>query len=422
MNSNRDQGIIIYILIFINSAISSAISLAISLKTFDVTKSVSYVSLIVLLYNISYVLVSWSWTKALPEGKDVPRKLLFLVFMGYLISSISIGLSDTVHPILIGSIVLGSSSAIASPLLMSILGSKLGKDYLVVTRYNLISSIASAAGYSFGWLSGNVELLLTSLAFASLPAFLAIRFLSPTTMLEFKKELHIPHLPNVTGRVKGAVVAGHSHTLIYEFQTLIKEFLKMFKVGIARELQLLLVGTALLFTAISTYFTPFPAFLKSGRLSDSDIFMLNLTSSVTSILGFRMASNVIRTTYKAWFTLRLCISLRFIVFSIPILSFTLLSELSIIKVFVGLFYVLIGITWAFISSSLTTLILSLSEPHRKGERLGHMNAAIGFGTILGSLTSAYVGAYGILMNYFFVIMLLLVAFAVISKASKTLVT
>jgi len=42
--------------------------------------------------------------------------------------------------------------------------------------------------------------------------------------------------------------------------------------------------------------------------------------------------------------------------------------------------------------------------------------------LLVGTASAYVGIYGILINYLFVIMLLLAAFAVISKASKTLVT
>ncbi len=410
-----------YVLIFINSAVSSAINLAISLKMFEITNSVLFVSLAVLLYNLSYVLMSWSWTKIIPE-KDAPRALLLTTFVGYLFSSLGIGLSNSVYITLLGSVVIGCSSAIASPLLMSILGSQLGKDHLTVTKYNFISSIASVTGYLLGWLSGNTTLVFLMLTLVSAPAILIIRSLTLPPLLEFKKELHISHTPHVTGRVKNASAVTHSHTLIYEFQTLLTEFIKMFRVGIVRELQLLLAGTALLFTAISTYFTPFPAFLKSNRLSDGDIFMLNLTSSVTSIVGFRLASNIVNSIRRAWYALKLCVGLRFVVFSIPIFSFMLFAESNIVKVYVGLFYVLIGITWAFISSSLTTLILSLSEPHRKGERLGHMNAAIGFGTILGSLISASVGGLGILVNYLFVVVILWMSFTVINRASKALVT
>ncbi|MEM1982969.1 MAG: MFS transporter [Sulfolobales archaeon] len=410
-----------YTLIFINSVIVSAVNLAVSLKTFEVTNSVFYVSLTVLIYNISYILMSWTWTKTVPNS-DAPRKLLFAVFLGYLVSALAIGLSNMVYLILICSCLIGFSSAISSPLLISILGNQIGKDHLTVSRYNLISSIASVTGYLIGWLSDNTTLVLITSSAVSVPAILVVRYLKVVTLIEFKKELHIPTIPNVTGRVKGTPTIAHSHTLLYEFRTLFDDLFRTLRKGIVRELQLLLVGTVTLFTAISTFFTPFPAYLKSNKLSDGDVFIMNLLSSTTSIVGFRVASKFVKSVHTSWSVLRLCIGLRLIIFSIPLLSFSLIQNLYIIKVSLGIFYILIGFTWAFISSSLTNLILSLSEPHKKGERFGHMNGAIGIGSILGSLISTSIGIYGALISYLFVAVFLLISLAVLNKAPKTLVT
>ncbi|MCS7108601.1 MAG: MFS transporter [Sulfolobales archaeon] len=412
---------ITYILIFINSIITSAINLAISLKAFEITSSVYYVSLTVLLYNSAYIIMSWTWTKIAPS-KDAPKKLLFAIFVGYLASSSVLGLSNAIYLVLICSVVIGLSSAVSSPLLMSVLGNQIGKDYLTVSRYNLISSVASVIGYLLGWLFDNTKILFLSLAVISAPATITLRYLNVMTLIEFKKELHISTTPMVTGRVKDAFTVTHSHTLLYDFRILVEDFFKTIKKGVLREFQLLIFGTVVLFTAISTFFTPFPAYLKSNKLSDGDIFVMNLVSSTTSILGFRAASRVVNSIHKAWSILKLCVGLRVFIFLIPIISFTYIQELSVVKIFLIAFYMLIGFTWSFISSSLTTLVLSISERNRKGERLGHMNGAIGIGSILGSLISVYIGEYGFLIGYPFVGVLLIISAAILHKASKTLVT
>jgi predicted MFS family arabinose efflux permease len=93
-----------------------------------------------------------------------------------------------------------------------------------------------------------------------------------------------------------------------------------------------------------------------------------------------------------------------------------------LRLLITIFYILIGTTWALISTSLTTLILSLSEPERKGVRLGHMNGAIGAGTVLGSLCSAVIIQYGFLTNFTMVVTLLMLTYLVFNKAVGALVT
>jgi hypothetical protein len=149
---------------------------------------------------------------------------------------------------------------------------------------------------------------------------------------------------------------------------------------------------------------------------------MSLTSSIASIIWFRLASRFIKSISDAWSVLIKFVLSRIAIFSIPSLTLAFIDDLKILRLLITIFYILIGTTWALISTSLTTLILSLSEPERKGVRLGHMNGAIGAGTVLGSLCSAVIIQYGFLANFAMVVTLLMLTYLVFNKAVGALVT
>ncbi len=410
----------IYSLIFINGISSSLINLAMSLRAYDISNSASLVAITVMFYNMSYVIASWSLSKLTSKFRSI-KNLLATIFAGYVLG-VLLMIFNNLYLLFIGGVFIGISSALSSPMLMSILGSYVGKDSLTVARFNLVSTIASVIGYLIGSTSGSNILALEISAVISIPAILIANHIRVDSLIEIKKELHIPQIPITAGNIRSTPTTVQTHRLMYDFKILMYDLIKMFRKGVLRELSLLLIGSVALFTAISTFFSPFPAILKGRGFTDSDVFIMSLTSSIASIIWFRLASRFIKSISDAWSVLIKCVLSRIAIFSLPSLTLAFIDDLKILRLLITIFYILIGTTWALISTSLTTLILSLSEPERKGVRLGHMNGAIGAGTVLGSLCSAVIIQYGFLTNFAMVITLLMLTYLIFNKAVGALVT
>jgi MFS family permease len=319
----------IYFLIFINGISSSLINLAMSLRAYDISNSASLVAITVMFYNMSYVIASWSLSKLTSKFRSI-KNLLATIFAGYVLG-VLLMIFNNLYLLFIGGVFIGISSALSSPMLMSILGSYVGKDSLTVARFNLVSTIASVIGYLIGSTSGSNILALEISAVISTPAILIANHIRVDSLTEIKKELHIPQIPITTGNIRSTPTTVQTHKLMYDFKILMYDLIKMFRKGVLRELNLLLIGSVALFTAISTFFSPFPAILKGRGFTDSDVFIMSLTSSIASIIWFRLASRFIKSISDAWSVLIKCVLSRIAIFSIPSLTLTFIDDLKILR-------------------------------------------------------------------------------------------
>lgn len=128
------------------SAVISIANLAGSIRVLDLTGSVFMLSLSVLLYNVAFTIMSWVWP-AIFLGRVSRRGMLAFALGGMAAGLALMGIPPVPALVVAGSGVVGVSSALVSPVMMTIMADYYGKDSLAVTKYNTYSSVGFVLGY-----------------------------------------------------------------------------------------------------------------------------------------------------------------------------------------------------------------------------------------------------------------------------------
>ena len=415
----------IYGVIIGSSLAISIINLAGSLRVLDISGSPVYLSLSVTLYNLAFTLMSWSWTRIF-VGRLNRRGILLLSLVGISISLLLLILGVGIYAVIIGNTLAGLFSALIYPVMITLLTDYLGRDSIAITKYNMASGVGLALGYLLGgtlrMVLGPEWVLISTLVVtvALIPLTLAIP--QRYVIIEPRRISYVSLIPQFTGRLRPAPSVIFTPRIMYNFGKMIIGAKKILMSKLTRRMPLTLLGSTILFTGIALYFTPMPAYLRNLGFTDTFLYFTYLASTVVSILAYRPAHEKITSPEDAWKTLLLFTSSRILIFGATPL-FTLMVNEVIVKVAGIALYVFIGLTWSFISSALPRVILSMSEFERREERLGHLNASIGVGTIIGSLISAYtLNLVGYEGTFIIASVLALISVITFMKAYRTLIT
>ncbi len=420
------SAISIYGVIVTSSLAISIANLAGSLRVLDITGSAIYLSIAVTSYNIAYTLMSWGWTW-LFFGRFSRKDIILVSLSGLVIGLIMMALGSNVVVVIAGTTLVGLFSAVLSPLLTTLLTDYIGRDTPAVTRYNIFSSIGLMLGYLLAGILRPVVgtdsiLALTSLIVAVL---IPLTLLIPQKyiVIEPRRLTYISLIPQFTGRLRPLPSTIFSPEIVYNMRRLLRDFHRMIRERLVRKLPVLLLSTGILFTGISVFFTPMPAFLRYLGFSDEELYMTYLYSTIVSSLSYIAVHKYLHKSIYAWKPLILSTAVRVAIFLSPLPLLYVHTEKLLNLVAVETIFTLIGITWAYISTSLPVLTLSLSETEKRDVRLGHLNASIGLGTIMGSIIAGVVyegfGYVGILVSASTLVGL---SVALYYKAWKALVT
>ncbi len=424
--SEGKGGSAIYGLVVASSVAISLANLAGSLRVLDLTGSTLYLSVSVTLYNLAYTLMSWGWAFIF-FGRVSRRGIIIISLSGIAGGLALMAAGRDVTVILIGTTLVGLFSAVISPLLTTILTDFIGWDAAAVNRYNIFSSIGLALGYLVGmflrpYVGTEVILGLTAAALgATIPLTLLIPY--KYVALEPRRVTYVSFIPQFTGKLRPLPSILFSPEIAYNMKKLLTDFHKMVRDKLLRRLPLTLIATGALFLGISVFFTTLPAFLRVVGFTDEEVYLIYLYSTIVSTVSYTIIHKQVRKASHAWKPLIASVASRTIIFMLPsvLLYYGYIKALSV-AITVTVFS-LVGISWAYISTSLPTIILSLSETERRAERLGHMNAAVGVGTITGSLMSGLTYQVGGYLGVFVTSSAFVAAAAALYvKASKALVT
>ncbi len=408
----------------VSAAISIA-NLAGSLRVLDLTGSALLLSITVLAYNLAFTLMSWFWP-AIFVGRLKRRGLLASSSTGMGVGFLAMGLSLNPYIVILGSGIVGAFSALIYPVMVTVLADYYGKDSVAVTKYNTLSGIGFIVGYVAAAAArvrvGTAEVLVVTavatLTLTGLTAVMPQRYV----VVESRRISYVSLIPQLTGRLRPVPSLTLSPKVVYNLSRLASDFAKMLVRHMQRRLPLTMLATAVLFTAIGAFFTPMPAFLRSVGLNDVEVYVIYLISSVVSTLAYRFIHPLISDSWRAWRLLTTAVATRAPLFLLPTYVVLLNGAVApLIVIAAG--FIVVGVTWAAISSSLTAVVLLMAEKERKEERLGHLNAMIGVGTILGSLIAGPITQdYGYVALSATASALVAIASALYYRAMKALVT
>lgn len=181
------------------------------------------------------------------------------------------------------------------------------------------------------------------------------------------------------------------------------------------QLGLYFTAVLIVFTGFGVFFAPLPAYLSAVGYDSRVIFGLYLVLNVGAALFFSRAAllssryGIIRTHLGGLLTRGIALPLVAAVGAVT--AGTVLG-----LAWIALLFVVIGVTWAVISVTATTLVTTLGPPAIRGEALGVYGALVavggGFGGLLGGRLAgmgydlAFVVAGGLVLVGLVVVLLL----------------
>jgi len=268
----------------------SVVNLASSLKVFEITYSKSLLSLTVFTYNVLYAFMSSVWSR-LFSGRFSRASLAFMSLLIIGVSSTVIGIASNVYLIIIFNALLGMAAAVIMPVMTTIVVDYIGKDSIAVTYVNTSSSIGMILGYTVAALITaklSIDVLLTIIGILALSLSVIPTFFPPQfKVIEGRRVALKSLVPLITGRLRAIPSVIAHPNIVSNIKSLMYDISKALKYRLQRKIPLLILGTTTLFTAISLFFTPMPAFLRDLGLSNSEIYILSLISMASSTITYR---------------------------------------------------------------------------------------------------------------------------------------
>ena len=408
-----------------SSAVSFILVLYSSLKVVDITGSAYKLSLILLVYNSTYTLTSLTWHHIAHYMKSAKLGVLGVLLV-QLVGALLVHVGKTEKALALGLTVFGAGSAVLSPLLATVFSELLVSDTEVSIKFNKNLILGSLFGYSLAIVSsiyphfspGDVVIAMLAL---SLPLSLLI---PAVTVMEPSRVAVGHQAPPVRWPLK--VFFAKGSVLLEEFlwlTRLIWHSISKLKLLLRRRMPLTYIGTAILFTGIGLFFTPLPALMRYLSMSDVQVYLAYAAFTIASFLTFELAEqaklNGIERLYRI---LMAAILTRIPMFAFPAFLLVTKSQVGyvvpVIVLMIGL-----GISWSFIATTITGIMLHYSPHGFKGAGISTYNAFSGAGIILGSLASTLISrTYSLVYVYALSSLLLIASLLLFYKAQKVLVT
>jgi hypothetical protein len=244
--------------VFLYSASAAIANIAAGLYALDISGKTIALTLAVAAYNAAFAfssLVIVPWLESRRSGLFLPVALVTVS-----VSLVLMYLSRSLLEIVLLNAVYGGAAALVQPIVLAA-ASALEEGSEAVPEINIASSIGIIMGDT---VAAVLAKALGVQGLLSLSALIAL--LSATTSLKLSwvvggsKPPLAPSTPLVTGRAR------------YSPPTHVPRS-KGTDAGAARIPRRFLVGTLLLFTAISVFFSPMPAYLRDLGFSDSQIYV-----------------------------------------------------------------------------------------------------------------------------------------------------
>jgi len=354
----------------------------------------SYLGLANLLYSASYAASSWIMPQLL---RGVPRRTVLTALYGVgALICLAIALSKSVLQVVALQAPLGFVNALAFTLQTALFVDLLRARHRAIYRMYLSAGV----GFVLGSLTASMVRKVATLATATSLSSIALACAASITAT----------LPRATGVVEaGKVIAYRSiPTIVVErmrqlFSALTAPrgfalSLLAIRRAVGRTIPLFLAGCGATYVSIYIFFSVFPIYLRRVMgLSDSIMFLLPVASGSASTSIYAVLSRR-EVDYRAMWRAHIAALLaRTALFASPLaLGPSLSSPVAAIC-----FYLAVGLTWAFIGSAQNLIMVNLSEPERKDERLGQLNGSISAGSIVGSLaatTLSYLGYHTVFIT------------------------
>ncbi len=368
------------------SASIAVINMGSTLKIIALGGGPQLVALSYLMYNVGFTISSWVSPYAL---RGTPRKRVFcacLLLTGLIYAAIAIAGSASMIVAL--QLPYGFLASLTSSLQTSIFVELLQcKQRGVYTMY-----LFSGLGFTLGGVLGGVFRKFVSLSHVLLAATLLVVAASTLCMLLLPRTLGVIEASSVVAE-RGLLVV-----LVEKARLLSTLFVrprisspKAIRRVFGRTIPLFLTASALVFVAIIMFFSTLPVYLRRvAHVPETIMLMLPAVSGSVSTSVYAVVSRKEIPYLTLWKIHIAALAARALLFSVPIFIDSLLSRTPIVVSF----YVLVGLTWAFIGSVQSNIMVHLAEPGRREERLGHLNAAISIGSIAGSLIASSLSPLG----------------------------
>lgn len=188
---------------------------------------------------------------------------------------------------------------------------------------------------------------------------------------------------------------------------------------LTQKISLYFVAVILFFTGFSTFFAPLPIYLREVGYGSGEIFALYLVSSLGSAVFYVTAGKL---TKRYDINLLQTSGLLLRALALPAVAFigVILTASSAGLLVTALVFVLIGLTWAVIAVTTTTMVTRLAPAGFRGQVLGVYTAlsalAGGIGSILGGwlANEGYVVAFSVAGGLVFAGAMLVVAIRFVS--------
>ncbi|MFC7165838.1 MFS transporter [Halospeciosus flavus] len=161
---------------------------------------------------------------------------------------------------------------------------------------------------------------------------------------------------------------------------------RAFAKRLSPELAAYLAAVFFAFTGFAVFFGPITVFLTGPLSIGSDgVFVLFLVSSALSAVGYGWAGRLSATRGPHRVQLG-ALGVRVVLF--PAVGFVTLLALDPFAVLLPVF-ALVGLTWAFVAVTATTIVTRLAPPAIRGDALGAYSALGGVATGVGSLLGGW---------------------------------
>ncbi len=357
-----------------------------TLKIISLGGGTELVGLSYLLYNLGFTISSWTLPYAFrgSSRKVVLCACLFTLSLIFL----SIALANSAIMVVLLQLPYGFVASFTSSVQTSIFVELVRcKHRGVYTMY-----LFSGLGFAMGGLLGGIlrrffelsTVILLASAFTGLSASIALASLPST--------LGVIEASTVVAE-KGmlAIVVEKARLLYTLFVRPRGGFPKALKHTISRTIPLFLLASGTVFVAIMMFFSAFPVYLrKVAKVPESLMMALPAVSGATSTSIYALISRLEVHYSKLWRIHVIALAARALLFSSPIFIGCALGNPFVTITF----YFFIGLTWAFIGSVQSNVMVHLAEPSRREERLGHLNAAISIGSIIGSTLASSLSSLG----------------------------
>lgn len=158
--------------------------------------------------------------------------------------------------------------------------------------------------------------------------------------------------------------------------------------GLTDELPLLYFSMFFFFTSASVFFTSYTPFLVSGGISNNEVFLAYFFIFLVNAIAFIIAGRTV-SRFGEGRTALLAIAIRALAMLTGSVIALSLKEASLLIATLVLF-VIVGSSFTFANTAVSTLIFRTLRAERQGELLGVYSALTGAGLFVGAYVSGFV--------------------------------